>query len=118
MVTARDPSPRSGWASPWSRRSGPPAPGNRPHRERRNRRPSSNTSMPPSPDVTAPDPDPDRSGGPPRVMVVAPPWFEVPPARYGGIERMCFDLVEGLVDEGHEVTLVATGSNHTRAQFV
>jgi len=51
-------------------------------------------------------------------MVVAPPWFEVPPARYGGIERMCFDLVEGLVDEGHEVTLVATGSNHTRAQFV
>ena len=53
-----------------------------------------------------------------RVAVVAPPWFEVPPKGYGGIERVCFDLVEGLVDRGHAVTLVATGARHTRANFL
>jgi glycosyltransferase involved in cell wall biosynthesis len=53
-----------------------------------------------------------------RVVVVAPPWFEIPPPGYGGIERVCYSLVEGLVELGHEVTLVASGSNHTRARFV
>ncbi|MDQ3822127.1 MAG: glycosyltransferase family 4 protein [Actinomycetota bacterium] len=53
-----------------------------------------------------------------RIAVVAPPWFEVPPAGYGGIESVCFDLVEGLVDIGHDVTLVAAGSSRTRAHFV
>lgn len=53
-----------------------------------------------------------------RIAVVAPPWFEIPPSGYGGIERVCFDLVEGLVDHGHDVTLVATGTSRTRARFV
>jgi glycosyltransferase involved in cell wall biosynthesis len=53
-----------------------------------------------------------------RVVVVAPPWFEIPPPGYGGIERVCYSLVEGLVELGHEVPLVASGSNHTRARFV
>jgi len=53
-----------------------------------------------------------------RIAVVAPPWFEVPPSAYGGIERVCYDLVEGLVDRGHEVTLLAAGLDGTRARFV
>jgi glycosyltransferase involved in cell wall biosynthesis len=53
-----------------------------------------------------------------RIAVVAPPWFEVPPRGYGGTERICFDLVEGLVDRGHAVTLVATGARHTRADYL
>ncbi|MBA3380546.1 MAG: glycosyltransferase family 4 protein [Actinobacteria bacterium] len=53
-----------------------------------------------------------------RIAVVAPPWFEIPPSGYGGIERVCFDLVEGLVDRGHDVTLVAAGTSRTRARFV
>lgn len=53
-----------------------------------------------------------------RIAVVAPPWFEVPPRGYGGIERVCYDLVEGLVDRGHDVTLVAAGADRTRARFV
>jgi glycosyltransferase involved in cell wall biosynthesis len=53
-----------------------------------------------------------------RIAVVAPPWFEIPPRGYGGIERICFDLVEGLVDRGHDVTLVAAGTSGTRARFV
>jgi glycosyltransferase involved in cell wall biosynthesis len=52
-----------------------------------------------------------------RIAVVAPPWFEIPPSGYGGIERVCYSLVQGLTGLGHEVTLVATGSNRTSARF-
>lgn len=53
-----------------------------------------------------------------RVAVVAPPFYEVPPLGYGGTELVCFLLVEGLVDRGHDVALVAAGPNRTRARFV
>jgi glycosyltransferase involved in cell wall biosynthesis len=53
-----------------------------------------------------------------RVAVVAPPFYEIPPSSYGGIERVCYSLVEGLVERGHEVTLVAAGAARTRARFV
>jgi glycosyltransferase involved in cell wall biosynthesis len=48
--------------------------------------------------------------------MVAPPWFEVPPDGYGGIEAIVANLVDGLVQRGHEVCLVAAGSHGTRAQ--
>jgi len=53
-----------------------------------------------------------------RVAIVAPPWFHIPPRGYGGIERVCFDLVEGLVEHGHEVTLVAAGSSAARCRVM
>jgi glycosyltransferase involved in cell wall biosynthesis len=53
-----------------------------------------------------------------RIAVVAPPWFELPPPAYGGIEAMCADLVAALLRRGHEVTLVGVGSNGTDAAFV
>jgi glycosyltransferase involved in cell wall biosynthesis len=53
-----------------------------------------------------------------RVGVVAPPWFEVPPAGYGGIEWICYWLVEGLASRGHQVTLVAAGDQHANARFL
>ena len=53
-----------------------------------------------------------------RIAVVAPPWYEVPPRGYGGIERVCYELVEGLIDRGHAVTLVGMGQSRTRAEFV
>jgi glycosyltransferase involved in cell wall biosynthesis len=53
-----------------------------------------------------------------RVAIVAPPWYEVPPDGYGGIERLCYDLTEALVDRGHDVTLIATGRDRTRARFL
>ena len=52
-----------------------------------------------------------------RIAVVAPPWFEIPPP-YGGIESMCYELVQGLVARGHEVTLIGAGRNHSDARFV
>lgn len=53
-----------------------------------------------------------------RIGVVAPAWFPIPPSGYGGIEWMVYWLVEGLVDLGHDVTLIAAGQNNTRARFI
>ena len=60
----------------------------------------------------------ERRVGVLRIGIVAPPWFDIPPLGYGGIESMCFQLVQGLVARGHAVTLVASGSDKTRADFV
>jgi len=30
-----------------------------------------------------------------RIAIVAPPWLEVPPQGYGGIETICADLAAG-----------------------
>src|SRR5581483_464213 len=40
-----------------------------------------------------------------RVAIVAPPWYSVPPAGYGGIELVVYLLAEGLSRRGHEVTV-------------
>jgi glycosyltransferase involved in cell wall biosynthesis len=53
-----------------------------------------------------------------RIAIIAPPYYELPPAAYGGIERVCWSLAEGLVDRGHDVTLVGAGASATRARFV
>ena len=52
------------------------------------------------------------------IAVLAPPWFPVPPERYGGTEAVVSLLVEGLVAEGHDVTLFATGDSTTSANLV
>ncbi len=52
-----------------------------------------------------------------RVAMIAPPWFKIPPEGYGGIEVVIHLLVEGLIDNGHEVTLCAVGSSSTRASL-
>ena len=47
--------------------------------------------------------------------MIAPPYFSIP-AGYGGIEVVVADLVDALVDRGHEVTLIGTGRHATKAQ--
>ena len=42
-----------------------------------------------------------------RIAVTSDPFIPVPPANYGGIERIIHFLVEGLNARGHEVALVA-----------
>jgi glycosyltransferase involved in cell wall biosynthesis len=51
-----------------------------------------------------------------RIAIAAPPWFPIPPPRYGGIEWVVALLADGLVEAGHEVTLFATGDARTRAK--
>ncbi len=51
-----------------------------------------------------------------RVVMIAPPYFSVPPEAYGGIEAVVADLIDSLVGRGHEVTLIGAGRHATRAQ--
>ena len=53
-----------------------------------------------------------------RIAEIAPPWFTVPPLGYGGIEQVVSNLTEGLVEEGHDVTLFASPGSSTRARLV
>jgi glycosyltransferase involved in cell wall biosynthesis len=57
-----------------------------------------------------------RTHRPLRIAMVAPPWFEVPPLGYGGTESIVADLVNQMVDRGHEVTLIGSGRDRTAAQ--
>lgn len=58
-------------------------------------------------------------GRPLRIAMVMPPWLEVPPAGYGGMEVVCASLINGLVDLGHHVTLFGAGTRTgTKARFV
>ncbi|HZX02826.1 glycosyltransferase family 4 protein [Kribbella sp.] len=49
--------------------------------------------------------------------MIAPPWFDIPPAGYGGIEAVVADLTNRLVAHGHDVLLIAAGNNGTDARF-
>src|SRR5689334_20628183 len=51
-----------------------------------------------------------------RIAMVAPPWFEVPPTAYGGIEALIGHLVDQLVDRRHDVLLVGAGRHRTKAR--
>lgn len=53
-----------------------------------------------------------------RIAQVAPLYESVPPKLYGGTERVVSYLTEQLVQQGHEVTLFASGDSQTAAQLV
>ncbi|MGH2722029.1 MAG: glycosyltransferase family 4 protein [Actinomycetota bacterium] len=53
-----------------------------------------------------------------RIALVVPPWFEVPPPGYGGIEWMCHWLAESLVARGHEVVVIGAGHRSGAGRFV
>lgn len=53
-----------------------------------------------------------------RIGVIAPITHPVPPAGYGPWERVVSDLVEELVNLGHEVTLFAAAGSTTTARLV
>src|SRR5215813_15017126 len=53
-----------------------------------------------------------------RIAQVAPLFESVPPALYGGTERVVSWLTEELVRQGHQVTLFASGDSVTKAKLV
>src|SRR5262245_47556708 len=53
-----------------------------------------------------------------RIAQIAPPMESVPPAYYGGTERVVSYLTEELVRQGHLVTLFASGDSLTSAELV
>jgi glycosyltransferase involved in cell wall biosynthesis len=52
-----------------------------------------------------------------RIAQLAPPFESVPPAGYGGTERVVSTLTEELVRRGHDVTLFASGDSQTAARL-
>src|SRR5258708_37616832 len=59
-----------------------------------------------------------RRGGPLRIAQVAPLYESVPPKLYGGTERVVSYLTEALVQDGHDVTLFASGDSETSARLI
>ncbi|MBI4036119.1 glycosyltransferase family 4 protein [Candidatus Daviesbacteria bacterium] len=43
-----------------------------------------------------------------KILQIASPWVDTPPDNYGGTEWVIANLVKGLSDLGHQVTLFAT----------
>jgi glycosyltransferase involved in cell wall biosynthesis len=46
-----------------------------------------------------------------RIAVIAPPWLQVPPNGYGGIEHALHYLCRALLAQGHDVLLYTTGDS-------
>jgi len=53
-----------------------------------------------------------------RVAMVAPPYYDIPPSGYGGLETVVGDLTDALVARGHDVTLIGAGRDGTASHFV
>lgn len=56
--------------------------------------------------------------GPLHVVLVAPPWFRLPPDGYGGIESVVAELADRLVLRGHRVTVIGHAGESLRATVV
>jgi glycosyltransferase involved in cell wall biosynthesis len=53
-----------------------------------------------------------------RIAQVSPLYESVPPALYGGTERVVSYITEELIRAGHEVVLFASGDSNTSAELV
>lgn len=53
-----------------------------------------------------------------KIAITADPVLPVPPAEYGGIERIIHLLVCGLVEKGHSVTLFAHGRSEVPCRLI
>ncbi|HUD05295.1 MAG TPA: glycosyltransferase family 4 protein [Candidatus Saccharimonadales bacterium] len=53
-----------------------------------------------------------------KIALVAPIEEKVPPYKYGGTEVVIFNLVEELIKQGHDVTLLASGDSITSAKLI
>lgn len=53
-----------------------------------------------------------------KIAMVAPIVERIPPKKYGGTERVIYNLTEELTRRGHEVTLFASGDSKTSAKLI
>ena len=58
----------------------------------------------------------DRQPDQLRIAMVVPPWYEMPPRGYGGLETIVSALVDALVGRGHDGrgVVVGLGLQHVR----
>ena len=50
-----------------------------------------------------------------KIAQLVWPWISLPPPGYAGTERVVYNLTQGLVKHGHEVTLFSVGESRTSA---
>ncbi len=50
-----------------------------------------------------------------KIAQLVLPWISLPPLTYAGTERVVYNLTEGLVKKGHQVTLFSVGESKTSA---
>jgi glycosyltransferase involved in cell wall biosynthesis len=53
-----------------------------------------------------------------KIAMLAPPWIEIPPLGYGGIEQVVALLAAELTERGNEVTLFAAPGTESLAQVL
>jgi glycosyltransferase involved in cell wall biosynthesis len=53
-----------------------------------------------------------------RIAIVASPALPIPPAKYGGTERVIEFLVKGLLELGQEVVLLASGDSQVDCELI
>jgi glycosyltransferase involved in cell wall biosynthesis len=53
-----------------------------------------------------------------RIAIVASPFVSVPPAKYGGSERVIQFLIKGLLEKGHEPILLGTGDSQVDCEIL
>jgi glycosyltransferase involved in cell wall biosynthesis len=53
-----------------------------------------------------------------RIVLVAPPYFDIPPTGYGGVEVVVAELADALVKRGHDVTVLGAGAPRTSARLI
>jgi glycosyltransferase involved in cell wall biosynthesis len=53
-----------------------------------------------------------------KIAMLAPPWIEIPPPGYGGIEQVVALLTAKLTERGNQVTLFAAPGTRSRAQVL
>lgn len=53
-----------------------------------------------------------------RIALMAPVIESVPPKMYGGTELIVSHIADGLIKQGHDVTLFASGDSRTKARLV
>jgi len=53
-----------------------------------------------------------------KIAMLAPPWIEIPPPGYGGIEQVVALLAAQLIERGHHLTLFAAPGTRSRARVL
>ncbi|MCL4353122.1 glycosyltransferase family 4 protein [Patescibacteria group bacterium] len=52
-----------------------------------------------------------------RIGIIGTIWYNTPPKGYGGTEEVVYNLVNGLAERGHEVSLFGPSTANTRAKL-
>ncbi|MBX4201285.1 glycosyltransferase family 4 protein [Candidatus Saccharibacteria bacterium] len=53
-----------------------------------------------------------------RIAIIADPYVDIPPKKYGGTELVIHNLIKGLIENGHQPTLFGTKGSEVDCELV